>query len=279
MEHQVAASSVTPIARIKSATVAIAIVKNVTLPSNEQPFEIIGTGFCVHPAGAVVTCRHVAEAFMPKRLTELIAESKESKPGVKINIPTIQPFALFFRPEQETAQITVEAVGAQQVIVRGSDNIDVAMMRLSPAKPFKDGFPFVELDDPSSRIEDGSDVAVCGFPNGNLLMNTLGTVSSSFSRGIVSSVVPSAGVSLDRVRGYQLDLRATHGNSGGPLFCWDTGRVIGILQGGVDDIHGKHLFSYAGSIHRALAGDLIGQIFRVRNLRPFPDPPVAAREG
>ena len=76
-------------------------------------------------------------------------------------------------------------------------------------------------------------VGICGFPLGNRLFDELGTVTSSLSQGVVSAFIPSAGLQQKDVRAFQLDARATHGNSGGPVFSWETGRVFGVLQGGI----------------------------------------------
>ncbi len=109
-------------------------------------------------------------------------------------------------------------------------------------------FPTMSLEN-YEEVHEGMEVLTCGFPKGNLLYEELGTVSSSFSRGIVSSIIPNAGVARAHVKGFQLDLRATYGNSGGPVFSSKTGQVFGILQGGVSDIHNHHLFSRAESIY------------------------------
>jgi len=66
-----------------------------------------------------------------------------------------------------------------------------------------------------------------------MLEQQIGTVTSSFTRGMISSIIPLAGVPKDQVKGFQLDLTATNGNSGGPVFSIASGRVFGVLQGGV----------------------------------------------
>jgi S1-C subfamily serine protease len=108
------------------------------------------------------------------------------------------------------------------------------------------------------------EIATCGFPLGNLLFKQLGTVTSSFSRGIISSIIPAAGADRRDVQSFQLDLRATHGNSGGPVFSWATGRVLGVLQGGVDDPYGAFLFSRAESLYRLLDDGSIDRLLEVQ---------------
>jgi hypothetical protein len=36
---------------------------------------------------------------------------------------------------------------------------------------------------------------------------------------------------MKHITGFQLDLTATNGNSGGPVFNWNTGKVFAVLQG------------------------------------------------
>jgi hypothetical protein len=40
-------------------------------------------------------------------------------------------------------------------------------------------------------------------------------------------------VPVEHLRGFQLDLTATNGNSGGLVFSLETGKVFGVLQAGV----------------------------------------------
>jgi hypothetical protein len=48
-----------------------------------------------------------------------------------------------------------------------------------------------------------------------------------------SSVIPSRGVAKEYLRGFQLNIAATHGNSGGPVFSLSTGKVFGVLAEGL----------------------------------------------
>lgn len=49
---------------------------------------------------------------------------------------------------------------------------------------------------------------------------------------MISSIMPAQGVEIKHLRGFQLDLTATNGNSGGPVFSLESGKVFGVLQGG-----------------------------------------------
>jgi S1-C subfamily serine protease len=48
--------------RVKKATVAIVISEPKKAP--KTPFTIVGSGFCVHPEGIIVTCEHVFKTFV-----------------------------------------------------------------------------------------------------------------------------------------------------------------------------------------------------------------------
>lgn len=142
-------------------------------------------------------------------------------------------------------------------------DVDLGLLRLGSHDAFPKGYPTVGLEDFDS-IHEGMDIATCGFPLGNRLFNQLRTVTSSFSRGIVSSIIPSAGTAHEYVTGFQLDLRATHGNSGGPVFSTHTGQVFGVLQGGVNDQYGNFLFSRAESVYRAIENDSVDNILTMK---------------
>ena len=141
---------------------------------------------------------------------------------------------------------------------------DMAVMRLGRHNAFPRGYPKVKLED-FDEVHEGMEIARCGFPLGNLLFETLGTVTGSFSRGILSSIVPSAGMPLEDVSGFQLDLRSTHGNSGGPVFSKQTGRVFGILTGGISDKRGANLFAYAGSVYTVIRKGTIKNVLSAKN--------------
>ena len=70
------------------------------------------------------------------------------------------------------------------------------------------------------------------FPLGSVLQEQLGTITSSFTKGMISSIIRAQGIAREHLRGFQLDLTATNGNSDGPVFCLATGHVFGALQSG-----------------------------------------------
>lgn len=116
-------------------------------------------------------------------------------------------------------------------------------------------FPTVEIAEPE-EVNEGDEAGTCGFPLGERLHDELGTFTSSFTKGIVSSIIPGAGVPRRLIRGFQLDLGAMGGNSGGPVFLWDSGRVFGTLESSL-----AHL-TKAGAIHHALKPETLEALRR-----------------
>jgi S1-C subfamily serine protease len=222
-------------------------------PMADAPFTIVGSGFCADRRGVVVTCAHVIEAFMQASAKDQIAavtEEKKKAPGPHRLGPvrTRQPFALFFVPRE--TKIWVACVGV--TMVNMATDMDLGVLRLPPHEAFViEGFPAIAFES-FDAVQEGMDIGVCGFPLGNELMKRLGTVTSSFTRGILSSIIPPAGIDRQHIHGFQLEARATHGNSGGPVFCWNTGKVFGVLSSGIDDQYGSPLFTHAESVYKVL---------------------------
>lgn len=253
--------------QVKQATVALAVMHegNPSRPSSKQPFTIFGSGFCVHPRGVVVTCAHVVEAFMEKSIKEYLDSIPEEEKTKDLqNIPDTHgfiPHALFYvaRPDRQQVFVITSRVDTAMT----KTDMDLGLLRLHPHTYFQQGYPTVPIED-FDRIYEGMEIGTCGFPLGNMLFEQLGTVASSFSRGIVSSIIPTPGAAREHVKGFQLDVRATHGNSGGPVFSWDTEQVFGVLQGGVNDEYGNHLFSKAESIYRLLDLGSVDEVLQMK---------------
>jgi hypothetical protein len=126
---------------------------------------------------------------------------------------------------------------------------------------FKNGFPYVDIED-FENLYEGMEIGTCGFPLGNLLAEQLGTVTSSFTKGILSSIIPAPSTQRHLVSAFQLDLTATHGNSGGPVFNFHNGKIFGVIQGGVLDANNKILpgITKAESIYKVFDENLIEEV-------------------
>lgn len=213
--------------RVKKATVAVAYL-NAT--DSDEPFTIVGSGFCIDPAGIVITCRHVVEAFMSKTIAQQIIEAPPStKPnGLRPVSPgnTVMPYAIFYDTARSSEHIFAILSNPRNLIAK--TDMDLAAIQLLPHTRFPQGYPFLEIEE-FENISEGDEIGVCGFPLGNYLFKQLGTVTSSFTRGILSSIIPGPNVKLEYLRGFQLNVTATNGNSGGPVFSFGSGKVFAVL--------------------------------------------------
>ena len=187
-----------------------------TFRATDSPrFQFRGTGFAVGDGTRVVTCAHV----LP-----------EPRPEVGVTAPAL---AVQMRREQEGGAVPWRLAGVESV----DRTHDIAVLKIEGA-----ALPALALAD-AAAVQEGSAVAMIGFPIGNLL-----GFSPVVHRGIVSAITPmalplAAARQLDEravraLRGaafeiYQLDATAYPGNSGGPLFDADSGRVIGIVNMGL----------------------------------------------
>ncbi|MBW8014789.1 MAG: trypsin-like peptidase domain-containing protein [Planctomycetes bacterium] len=216
---------------VKSATVALAIMTERN--DGSCPFKIVGSGFCVDSIGIIVTCRHVLSGFMPLPIMQQIDRVKQTGNLAVRHTPHVIFYGTNLQPKPDH----IYSVPTQVSICSAKTDFDVALIRVSPHAAFPRGFPFLEIED-YGNICEGDEIATCGFPLGNYLHDQIGTATSSFTKGIISSIIPGPDVPKKHLKGFQLNLTATGGNSGGPVFSLTTGKVFGVLQGGVVDPRG-----------------------------------------
>ena len=194
-------------ARAKPSIVAVG-----TLRATDSPrFQFRGTGFAVGDGTRVVTCAHV--------LPEAGSDA------------ALAPLAVLLPRGPDGA-------AARQASVESVDRAhDIAVLKIEGA-----ALPALALGD-AAALQEGAAVALIGFPVGGAL-----GFAPVIHRGIVSAVTPmvlptAAARQLDErairaLRGaafdiYQLDAVAYPGNSGGPLFDADSGRVVGVVNMGL----------------------------------------------
>ena len=144
------------------------------------------------------------------------------KPG-----PVIRAYALFYDTKRSSTKIIVIPTVVDMIMAKTDK--DIALLRVLKHESFKNGYPFLEIADYES-IKEGQEIAICGFPLGTFLKQQLGTMTSSFSRGAVSSIIPGPNIDISLLSGFQLDITATNGNSGGPVFLPTSGKVFGVLS-------------------------------------------------
>ena len=187
-----------------------------TFRATDSPrFQFRGTGFAVGDGTRVVTCAHV--------LPELRAEAGVPAPALAVQL----------RREQDGGAVPWRLASVESV----DRAHDVAVLKIEGA-----ALPALALAD-TAAVQEGSAVALIGFPIGSALGFT-----PVIHRGIVAAITPmalpqAAARQLDEraIRAlraaafdiYQLDATAYPGNSGGPLFDADSGRVIGVVNMGL----------------------------------------------
>jgi hypothetical protein len=212
---------------VKRATVAIVKAYPGKLPN--RPFEIIGSGFCVHRSGVIVTCEHVWRAFIDSNDQHKVMERiKNNSDGSYNDIKAEKAYVLFYGGIKGPEIIMIQVPVVSAVI---KTDYDLAILKISSHQAFSSGYPTVKIAD-YERIHEMMDVATCGYPLGEIMHDQMGTVTSTCTKGMISSIAPAAGVPKEHCRGFLLDITATNGNSGGPVFSVTSGRVFGVLQGG-----------------------------------------------
>ena len=214
--------------KVKKATVAIAAINK---EEAKEPFTIIGSGFCIDSEGIIITCRHVIEAMMAKTVSQQLEKKSPKKLDSKIHIlepvKVITPYAIFYDTVSHKNELLAFPIQVKHMVAKIDS--DIAGLSLWPHLSMQKGFPCLEIEE-YSNISEGDEVGICGFPLGNYLYRQLGTVTSSFSKGIISSIIPNPNVPLKHLTGLQLNITATNGNSGGPVFLLSSGKVFGVLS-------------------------------------------------
>jgi S1-C subfamily serine protease len=220
---------------VKDATVAIVHME----PSGTSPFTIVGSGFCIDRCGIIATCQHVISAFMSETVPQQVKETPKDDRFHPLPFKLQRrPFALFYCCGDAPTKLFVAVSAIDQMMAR--IDRDIGLVRACPHQVYASGFPTVEIAE-FSELHEGMEVATCGFPLGNFLRDQIGTTTSSITRGALSSIIPTPYVKQNDVRGLQLDLRATHGNSGGPVFAVESGKVFGVLSSGIVTKDGYNL--------------------------------------
>jgi len=170
-----------------------------------------GSGFVVSDSGLIITNRHLVRDW----------EYNSQSPGASGRITKIE-----VSPSHQPRD---EAVTAEIYKLGPANSADVAILRLSSASAVVPNVihPNVihKMETDIGNINQGDEVVVIGYPLGlELLERTKDDrLDPSLSTGVVSRV------GQDFI---QLNLRAYHGNSGGPVLN-RKGEVIGILTGNV----------------------------------------------
>jgi Trypsin-like peptidase domain len=134
------------------------------------------------------------------------------------------------------------------------------LLKLQKHGAFARGYPTLSIAE-YSELHEMMEIGICGFPLGEALHDQLGTVTSSFTKGMISSIIPALGIAREHVKGFQLDATATNGNSGGPVFSLATGKVFGVLQSGARNPNGYPLgLTKAEPVYPVFENDLVARM-------------------
>lgn len=109
------------------------------------------------------------------------------------------------------------------VVVNAKEDLDLAVIKLDGSN-----FPYLPLATKEIEIHRGDDVLLSGYPFGKKLADGINTFQEKIS---------SDGVHFDQsnYKRYFIDNAAKSGNSGSPIIALDSGLVIGVLAGSVDN--------------------------------------------
>ena len=193
--------------RIRSSVVAVGTVMPVRGPQKKgPPVKFRGTGFIVGNGRQVITNHHV----IPETLD---VENKES--------------LAIFTGRGKKAKVH------KAWLVRSDPDHDLALLEISGAP-----LPVMKLGN-GTRVREGGDVAVTGFPIG-MVLGLYPVTHKGIIAAITPMVIPAissrtlTAKQIKRMRNpfdvYQLDVVAYPGNSGSPVYNIESGTVIGVVN-------------------------------------------------
>jgi len=131
----------------------------------------------------------------------------------------------------KTVKVFVSGVEYYANIISSDPKNDIAILKASIATPFS----WLKITD-SDTVKEGEEVGTFGFP-----LPDLQGSNPKFSKGVISALT---GIQDDPTE-FQISTPIQPGNSGGPLFLIETGDVIGIISGKLND---SYAFNRSGSM-------------------------------
>jgi S1-C subfamily serine protease len=193
--------------RIRSSVVAVGTVMPVKGAHKKgPPVKFKGTGFIVGNGRQVITNHHV----IPETID---VENKET--------------LAIFSGRGKNAKVH------KARLVRSDPDHDLALLEISGTP-----LPVMQLAN-GSKVREGAEVAVTGFPIG-MVLGLYPVTHKGIVAAITPIVIPAVSSrtltarQIKRMRNpfvvYQLDVVAYPGNSGSPVYNIETGKVVGVVN-------------------------------------------------
>jgi len=184
--------------------------------------QIFGSGVVVDRQGIVLTARHVMEKIVADTT---VANVKNTQLGISVLVA--KEVKLIDKGKQQyQIQLSYHICGVGEHFWARDYDLATVEIQHSHVTDFKT----MRMDFDMNILE-GDEVAACGYPYGTMYYGGK-NILSSFLCGYVSAVVPHPKMPLVARQHYLVQIPVNPGNSGGPVFDPETGKLIGIVSRG-----------------------------------------------
>jgi S1-C subfamily serine protease len=192
---------------------------------SEVPF-ILGTGFIVDD-GLIVTNEHVSKEI--NSLPKPPDAPAEEWPALCYMFIEINQNDLAMVPLEILGKYTIQSYDPEGKWY-GDIVPDIGFIRVK-AK----GLPVLELNSDWEILKEGMELATAGFPLGRETLYAPGYlhhIGPTLQTGILSALLPFP---RSRPHAFIMNILSLDGQSGSPIFHPNTGEVLGILYGGLEN--------------------------------------------
>jgi len=215
--------------KVKTSIVAFAPLFHPIYNPDEPPSEfppIFGTGFIIDE-GIVVTNDHVVKVI-PK-----LPKPKDCPP----DLWPLNCLLWHFIPGKGMATIKLDVLGVMSIshmehgkVYYGPPKPDVSFVHVKMK-----GLPKANIKYNLEEIKEGREIATAGFPMGTDTLTAPGylhQLTPTLQKGIISAVLPFP---CDTPHALMINVMVQGGASGSPVFLPETGDIIGVLYGGLEE--------------------------------------------